>query len=84
MSVDDDGDPRLKQIAATQDAIMNALKNVKPIPQSATDTAFQVEHEKEQQHADAIGVSHEDYRKWASGAPIPHVTEAVKRFMSKR
>ncbi len=81
MSVDDAGDPRLKQIAETQDAIMKALKNVKPVPQSATDTAFQVEKEKEQQHADQLGVSHEDYRKWASGVPLPHVADAVKKFM---
>ncbi len=75
---------RAAQIAATQDAIMKALKDTKRPTAADINQAKWAEQEKEKISAESVGVTPEDYRKWASGRPMPHVTEAVKSFMAKR
>ncbi len=67
-----------------QDDIFKALKRVPKPSVAAINEARWAEEEKEQIDAATVGVDPEEYRKWASGRPMPEVTKAVQAFMDKR
>ena len=72
------------RIAGVQDAIKVALKNTQRPTDKDILNARVAEQEKEQLTAESVGVSPEDYRKWASGRDMPEVRDAVKKFMENR
>lgn len=77
-------DPTAARIAATQDAIMKAIRAARRETPAETRAARIAEQERVALTAESVGVSPEDYHKWASGRPMPEVAEKVKAFMSNR
>ncbi len=71
-------------MSTIQERIFEALKIVKKPSVAEINAARWAEEEKEALDATTVGVSPEDYRKWASGRPMPEVTKAVQAFMEKR
>lgn len=76
--------PQLIALAATQDAIKKAILDSRRPDPSAMKAAQIAEQEREAVSAEACGVNPEEYRKWASGLPMPDVDTAVRAWVAGR